>query len=143
MRRWIDRQLAKYSVAFLNRQFINIMCANGIPKQLFIDLFEDAVFSIRGLRSRVALGAITDDDWRLMSLCSEVCYCSIPAFDSQFPLSSCIKAGWNTNPHILDIISIIECRTLQDLKWRARVKLQGGVFLIGEHHLLRTLPSDA
>jgi hypothetical protein len=33
---------------------------------------------------------------------------------------------------ILDIAEIIECRALQDLKWRARVKLQSGVYLIGQ-----------
>lgn len=38
---------------------------------------------------------------------------------------------------ILDIVEIIECRALQDLKWRARVKLPTGVFLIGP--FIRTL----
>ena len=33
---------------------------------------------------------------------------------------------------ILDIAEIIECRALQDLKWRARVKLSNGAYLIGE-----------
>jgi len=43
-----------------------------------------------------------------------------------------IKAGFNKDPLVLDTVEIIECRALQDLKWRARVKLPGGVFLIGE-----------
>lgn len=50
----------------------------------------------------------------------------------QFPLSALIKAGFHRDPMILDIAEIIECRALQDLKWRARVKLQSGVYLIGQ-----------
>ena len=33
---------------------------------------------------------------------------------------------------ILDIVEFIECRALQDLKRRVRVKLPGGVFLMGK-----------
>jgi len=49
----------------------------------------------------------------------------------QFPIRELIQAGFNTNPLVLDIVDLIECRALQDMKWRARVKLPGGVFLIG------------
>ena len=65
-------KLAKYQVAFLNRQFINIMCANGVSQHLMIELFEEAVSNIKGLRVRVQQGAVTKDDWRLMSSCSDV-----------------------------------------------------------------------
>ena len=50
----------------------------------------------------------------------------------QFPLMQLVKAGFHTNPLVLDIVEIIECRALQDLKWRARVKLENGVYLIGQ-----------
>lgn len=33
---------------------------------------------------------------------------------------------------VLDMCRLVECRALQDLKWRARVKLPSGVYLIGE-----------
>ena len=49
----------------------------------------------------------------------------------QFPLGQVIRAGFHQNPLVLDICSIIETRALQDLKWRARVRLPTGVFLIG------------
>jgi RNA-dependent RNA polymerase len=42
-----------------------------------------------------------------------------------------IKAGFNKNPMILDMVDIIECRALQDLKWKARLQIPSGVFLIG------------
>ncbi|WWC93489.1 hypothetical protein V866_000324 [Kwoniella sp. B9012] len=112
-------RIAKYQVAFLNRQFINIMCANGVPSELMVEIFQDAVAHIKGLKDRVAARKMTKDDHQLIGLCSD------------FPMTQLIKAGFHKNPFVLDIASIIECRALQDLKWRARVKLPGGVFLIG------------
>ncbi|KAK6910761.1 hypothetical protein I203_104793 [Kwoniella mangroviensis CBS 8507] len=112
-------RIAKYQVAFLNRQFINIMYANGVPSALMVEIFQDAVAHIKGLKDRVAARKMTKDDHQLIGLCSA------------FPLTQLIKAGFHKNPFVLDIASIIECRALQDLKWRARVKLPGGVFLIG------------
>ena len=65
-------QLAKYQTAFLNRQFIIIMCANGIPESLIIDLFREAVNNIRGLSRRIKQNKLTKEDSRLISTCSEV-----------------------------------------------------------------------
>ncbi|OCF31540.1 RNA-dependent RNA polymerase 1 [Kwoniella heveanensis BCC8398] len=112
-------RIAKYQVAFLNRQFINIMCANGVPNELMVEIFSDAVSHIKGLRERVTQGKMTKDDHSLIGVCTD------------FPLGQLIKAGFNNNPLVLDVAEIIECRALQDLKWRARVRLPGGVFLIG------------
>jgi RNA-dependent RNA polymerase len=65
-------QLAKYQPAFLNRQFILIMCANGVPEQLIIEIFNQAVNSIKDLRKRVQAAKTTKDDHRLITACSEV-----------------------------------------------------------------------
>lgn len=46
-------QVSHYQVGFLNRQFIMIMSALGLPDDLFIELFEAEVKSIRGLTDRV------------------------------------------------------------------------------------------
>ncbi|TYJ52353.1 hypothetical protein B9479_007047 [Cryptococcus floricola] len=112
-------RVAKYQVAFLNRQFINIMCANGVPQELIISIFKDAVADIDGFRDRVRDGKMTKADEQLGRMCDN------------FPFMKLVRYGFNTNPLILDIAAILECRALQDLKWRARVKLPGGVFLIG------------
>ncbi|WVQ80183.1 hypothetical protein IAT38_002288 [Cryptococcus sp. DSM 104549] len=112
-------RLAKYQVAFLNRQFINIMCANGVPHELMIEIFEQAVAHIKGLTERVRTNQMTKDDHGVIATCVD------------FPIAQLIKAGFNKDPLVLDVTSIIECRALQDLKWRARVKLPDGVFLIG------------
>ena len=51
--------------------------------------------------------------------------------DFQFPLTEVIRAGFNRNPLILDMVDIVECRALQDLKWKARLEISHGVFMIG------------
>lgn len=56
----------------MNRQFINIMCANGIPEKLFVDLFKRTVDKIKGLAGRVENGTFSAEDIRLISTCSEV-----------------------------------------------------------------------
>lgn len=67
-----DNQLAKYQTAFLNRQFIIIMCANNIPERLIIELFQDAVNNIKGLSKRIRNNRMTQEDERLISMCSHV-----------------------------------------------------------------------
>jgi hypothetical protein len=49
-------------VGYLNRQFIVIMAALGIPEGTFIQLFDAAVNDIRGLPARVAEGIATRKD---------------------------------------------------------------------------------
>jgi len=46
-------RVSHYQVGFLNRQFIMIMSALGLPDDLFMELFENEVKSIRGLTDRV------------------------------------------------------------------------------------------
>lgn len=65
-------QLAKHQTAFLNRQFIMIMCANGVPGQVVLDLFKDAITHIKGLRDRVRRKEVTKEDYNLIGQCSEV-----------------------------------------------------------------------
>lgn len=113
------------------------MAANGIPESLFIEIFRNTVESIKGLADRVRDGAWNDDDIKLISMCSEVrCLSHFLSvryqLKVQFPLVQVIKAGYHKNPLILDMVEIVECRALQDLKWKARLQLPDGVFLIGQ-----------
>lgn len=43
---------------------------------------------------------------------------------------------------ILDMVDIIECRALQDLKWKARLQIPSGVFLIGMCLQVRCIIAD-
>jgi hypothetical protein len=65
-------QLAKHQTAFLNRQFIMIMCANGVPGQVVLDLFKNAITHIKGLRDRVRRKEVTKEDYNLIGQCSDV-----------------------------------------------------------------------
>ena len=49
-----------------------IMCANGVPEELIIEIFAAAVADIRGLKSRVQSGRATKEDYSLMSSCKDV-----------------------------------------------------------------------
>ena len=49
-----------------------IMCANGVPEDLMIEIFHNAVTDIKGLRGRVKAGRPSKEDCNLMSLCSDV-----------------------------------------------------------------------
>lgn len=64
-------RVAKYQVAFLNRQFIMIMEALGVPQGLFVQIFQKAIHTTKGLCDRVKAGCSTADDFQLMSgLCN-------------------------------------------------------------------------
>jgi RNA-dependent RNA polymerase len=50
------------------------MCANGVPESLMIDIFQDAVLDIQGMKQRVKAGRMTREDMSTIGLCSEVRY---------------------------------------------------------------------
>ena len=49
-----------------------IMCANGIPESLMLEIFKDAIEEIHGLRRRVVERRMTKADINQISTCSEV-----------------------------------------------------------------------
>lgn len=114
-----DSQVAKFQAAFLNRQFINIMSACGVPDELFKQLFLEATQAIEGLPERAISRDLTHDDVVILQQFTE------------FPLIPIIDAGFSRNPMIQDLVRLVQARALQDLKWRARVKLDKGVYMIG------------
>lgn len=53
------------------------MCANGVPHELIIGIFEDAIADIKGFKDRVWNNAVTENDQQLIALCNDVsrqCY---------------------------------------------------------------------
>lgn len=60
-----------------------------------------------------------------------------------FPLRALIEAGFESNPFILDLCRLIKGRALQDLKWRNRIQIDCGVFLMGGSSLLCLLTLQA
>ena len=43
------------------------MVANGVPEKLIVDIFQEAVNSIKGLKLRVKRGQMSREDHRLVS----------------------------------------------------------------------------
>lgn len=48
------------------------MCANGVPHELIIGIFEDAIADIKGFKDRVWNNAVTENDQQLIALCNDV-----------------------------------------------------------------------
>jgi RNA-dependent RNA polymerase len=65
-------QVAHYQVGFLNRQFIMIMSALGVPDKLFIELFEEEVSTIRGLAGRIRDRKQTEKDVNYLGIYTSV-----------------------------------------------------------------------
>lgn len=49
-----------------------IMCANGVSEQLIVELFQDAIKQIKGLKERVMARAMTKEDFKMINICSDV-----------------------------------------------------------------------
>ena len=49
-----------------------IMCANGVPEEVIVQIFQDAIHKIQGLKGRVMGGRMTKEDYRLLTICSDV-----------------------------------------------------------------------
>ncbi|KAL1413347.1 hypothetical protein Q8F55_001106 [Vanrija albida] len=110
---------ARYQAGFLNRQFIMIMSANGVPDRLFAEIFQAELNRVSGISERARRCALTKDDKN-----------SMKSFTT-FPVAHLIENGFHRNPLVQDIVRLIEVRLLQDLKWRARVNIPKSVYLIG------------
>lgn len=95
------------------------MSACGVPDELFEQLFAAATQAIEGLPERAISRELTKDDLVILQQFTE------------FPLVNVIDAGFARNPMVMDLCRLVQARALQDLKWRARVKLDKGVYLIG------------
>lgn len=45
-------------------------------------------------------------------------------------------AGFNHNPFLIDVCKVLETRLLSNVKWKARIELKKGVYLMGEYQLV-------
>ncbi|ODN79171.1 hypothetical protein L198_07921 [Cryptococcus wingfieldii CBS 7118] len=79
------------------------MCANNVPHDLIIEILQDAVADIKRFRDRAKQGRLSKADKELVELCNDS------------PFMQLVRAGFNTNPLLLDVAAILECRALQDL----------------------------
>ncbi|KAJ9096569.1 hypothetical protein QFC19_007101 [Naganishia cerealis] len=111
---------AIYNKATLNRQYIALLSALGIPDETFINMFNAEVRQIRGLPKRFANN--TYEKTIDMKLVQMMCH---------FPVKPLVEAGFGKDACIQGLLRVLEVRLLYDLKWRARLSVEKGVFLMG------------
>jgi RNA-dependent RNA polymerase len=112
-------QVSRFSYAFLNRQFIVLLNELGVRDEVFVDLFHDAVKEVKGMASRIAKGLHNPADVRRGDELST------------YPVRAMVKYGFHRDACLQDLLKVIECRTLSDLRWRARLQIKQGVYLLG------------
>ena len=91
----------------------------GVPDKVFVDLFNEAVGEVKGMAARIAKGHHNAGD---VKRGDEL---------STFPVRTMVKYGFQRDACLQDLLKVIECRSLTDLRWRARLEIKQGVYLLG------------
>lgn len=52
----------------------------------------------------------------------------------QFPIKALGEAGFGRDPCVQEALRVLEVRILYDLKWRNRLSIQAGVYLMGKQN---------
>jgi RNA-dependent RNA polymerase len=90
-----------------------------VRKEIFIQLFNEAVKEVKGMASRIANGIFNPADLRRGDELST------------WPVQAMVKYGFQRDACLQDLLKAIECRSLSDLRWRARLQIKQGVYLLG------------
>jgi hypothetical protein len=61
---------------------------------------------------------------------------------SQFPIKEAIQAGFTQDPVVQNISQLVKCKLLSELKWKARVEIPDGTFLMGWFYNIHTASGD-
>lgn len=48
-----------------------------------------------------------------------------------YPMKAMLNSGFHLDPCVQEVLRVLECRGLFDLKWRARIEIQHGCYLLG------------
>jgi hypothetical protein len=49
----------------------------------------------------------------------------------QFPAAEAVRAGFSGDPFVENITRLVKCKLLSDLKWKAKIEVAEGAFLMG------------
>lgn len=111
-------KISRFSYAFLNRQFIVLLNDLGVTDGIFAELFVEAARDIHGMAKRYQEQQATAEDLRR-------------ATAATYSVKPMIKNGFHKDPCFQDLLKVLECRLLYDLRWRNRIEIKKGVFLLG------------
>ncbi|EKM49158.1 uncharacterized protein PHACADRAFT_201955 [Phanerochaete carnosa HHB-10118-sp] len=103
-------KVATYSKATLNRQAILLMEDRGVSSDTLFDIFTQEKRRIQGLESGF-------DPMRLASV-------------TTFPLARALRHDIK-DPVVQNVTSLVKCRLLCDLKWKAWIELSESAYLMG------------
>lgn len=113
-------RVSNFAKGFLNRHFIVLLEALGVPQALFAELCNNQARAILGVSKRLAndverTGAEIDLVQRV----------------STFPVRRMINAGVASDSILAKVTEAVERRLLAELRWQARLELEQGAYLLG------------
>ncbi|TDL27509.1 RdRP-domain-containing protein [Rickenella mellea] len=113
-------KVSHYAPAHLNRQAIVLMAALGVTDRALLTLFDHQVSMARQIETNIS----NTLDYR--KLVGKRFYAN-----SQFPINTLLKHEFHREVMLRNILRCIECNILHDLKYRARIQVDEGVYLMG------------
>ncbi|KAJ7776043.1 RNA dependent RNA polymerase-domain-containing protein [Mycena maculata] len=112
-------KVARYAPAHLNRQAICIMAALGMNVQVLLQYFTRQIHHAKNLETELR----TLDASR---------HPAKHVYKNAFiPVTKMIKAGLGEQMLLRNVLSCIKCQLLRDLKYKARVLVHDGAYLMG------------
>ncbi len=90
-----------------------------MPRQFFLAAFIDQAKRVIDLPDRVRKGAISAKDLDMVERVSA------------FPIRHLISSGFQNDPVLQDILSVVERRMLSELRWHCRIEIEEGVYMFG------------
>ncbi len=94
----------------------------GVNRSTVVAMFEHALQKTRSISQRFNQGGVTPEDLGAASLAT-------------FPLKELCEAGFNMDPCFQNVTKVLETSILTDLKWKNRLEIRQGVYLMGKCQL--------
>jgi RNA-dependent RNA polymerase len=121
-------KLSSYSPGYLNRQSILLLEALGISKNILLSFFHREKAQIESIGTSVD-GATYYPPLPVRTSTSFTMGRNL--IRCQFPAQAAVDTGFADDPMIQNITSLVKCRLLSELKWKAKIEVEEGTFLMG------------
>ncbi|KAK0471929.1 RNA dependent RNA polymerase-domain-containing protein [Armillaria novae-zelandiae] len=112
-------KISTHSHAHLNRQAISLLSHLGVPDEVFVRMMTTQIENIKNIEKHIH--RLDDSKHEARKLYKS----------SELPILQMLKAGFAREHLLRNVLKCIECQLLQDLKYRARIQVNDGAFLIG------------
>ncbi|PBK70407.1 RdRP-domain-containing protein [Armillaria solidipes] len=112
-------KISTHSHAHLNRQAISLLSHLGVPDEVFVRMMTIQIENIKNIERHIH--RLDDSKHEARKLYKS----------SELPILQMLKAGFAREHLLRNVLKCIECQLLQDLKYRARIQVNDGAFLMG------------